>query len=396
MKTSRDRHFVDGEGYAEFLRTAMADRGNRDPSAHLDADNSWAHVGLVHYLLRSTVVLHQRAKAKHVKRWLAFSRECLDIAGATGPTLVDAQGAGLPLPRWAEISRNALTSALREEYPVVDDIGLVTTTDARLHARTIYSRNVIQVSALLREYLRTLNLFIWNIQFQMFESPRFDLDAGLDRFARVFLEHAITLYRGASPSNVAVLRAYSENAFYWTLVTTGIQLNFILAHEYAHIILHRDTVGRDTRREDEADAFAVALLLREPFCGPNGVAPADLWMALDWLFGFLELERAVGAVLNDYPVDWNQPSLEHRRTALRSLIPRSETSGRDHNLTVIGSQLLLETRLALRTSNEKGHLREYVSEWLELFGPGSPVIPTPARLRKRIEFHDRYDRHRHR
>ncbi|MFD7843648.1 hypothetical protein ACFV4K_12040 [Nocardia sp. NPDC059764] len=396
MKRRKDQQqwaFGDGEGYADFLQKALTDTADRDVSAYFDAESPWYHVGVVHYLLRATIVLHRHAKTKHVKEWLVFSQQCLDVACATGPTLADSQGAGLPLPKWAEISRTSITSALRNNHPSIDDVRLVTTTEARLHARSFHSRNTIQVSALMREYLRTFNLCIWNTQFGITENLRkLNIDIELTRFVRVFIEHVITLYRNASPSSMAVIRAYSPEAFHWTQITTGIQLNFILAHEYAHIVLHGNTVGRDPQQEADADAFAATLLLGEPFRGAFGPTAGDIWMALDWLFGFIELERIAGAALNDYPIDWEQLSLEHRRNALRALIAQAGITGHDGNLAVIGSALLRDLKAELRTSHEQGSFHEYVTDWLDVFGLASrPHLPTAESLNKRRKFHDKYD-----
>lgn len=396
-KYEKEWAFSDGEGYAHFLQEALTNTADRDPSAYFDAESPWYHVGVVHYLLRATVVLHRDSKSKHLKRWLAFSQECLDIACATGPTLADSQGAGLPLPKWAEISRTSITNALRTQHPGIDEVRIVATTDARLHARTFHSRNTIQISALMREYLRTFNLFIWNLQFAITEQPKLDLAGEIDRFAQLFIEHVITLYRNASPSCVRVTRANSPEAFYWTLITTGIQLNFILAHEYAHIVLHGNAAGRDPQREDEADAFAAALLLGEPFRGRWGPTAGDQWMALDWLFGFIELERIIGAALNDYPIDWEQRSLENRRKALRPLIAQGGVTPQDSNLAVIGSALLHDIKTSLRISHEQGRFAEYVTEWLDVFGlDNMPIFPTAESLNKRRRFHDKYDHPRRR
>ncbi|WP_109524839.1 MULTISPECIES: ImmA/IrrE family metallo-endopeptidase [Nocardia] len=384
----QDRWFTDGEGYTPFLLEASR-KPDLDVSAHFDADRPLHHVGLVHYLLRSAVVLHRQAKNKDVKQWLAFSQQCYELALATGPTLQESQGSGLPLPRWAELSRTAIADALRSSYPMVDQVRIVATTDARLHARTFHSTRTIQVSALMREYLRSFNLFIWNIQFTITERPKIDLHTEISEFTKVWLEHVVTLYRGASPSSMAVMRAYSEQAFFWTLVTTGIQLNFILAHEYAHIVLHGGAVGRKTQHEDEADAFAVELLLGEPFCGEKGVSPGDLWMAIDWLFGFMELERIIGAALNEYEVDWDQSSLRHRRDALRPFFGKADISRTDNNLAAIGSLLIRDVKNELRTS-QRIRIEEYSKEWLEIFGYGVPVFKTEEYYKKRLRFHDKY------
>jgi hypothetical protein len=307
-------------------------------------------VNLVHYLLRSSIILTERARRRHVKKFRRFSAVCLDKAYSTAPSL--SGDGSLPLPKWAQFTERTIKDALRDRYPGVDDVRLVTTLDARLYARSFPAQGVIQISALTREYLRTVNLMLWNIIYK--HRMRGVDKIPVEQLFEIILPYIISLYRDLDISYLPLIRAHSPAAIHWAQITTAVQLNFTLAHEYAHMVLHGHMTAVDLNLEREADAFAYALLAGEPFTGDEGLAPGDLWTATRWLFHFLQIVRIVGAAINECPIDWRQADITEREHAMYPFILPPGVSLHDHSIEVTGTVVLLAIKQKLYELGEAG------------------------------------------
>ncbi|MFF3654830.1 ImmA/IrrE family metallo-endopeptidase [Streptomyces olivochromogenes] len=316
---------IDKSGYFDLINSEQDPRvayiggsvyPNLPPRARDFASN-------LHYLFRSSVVLHEDAgdaEREVLSRW---SSHCLDVA--TAYALGGPEGSP-PAPPWLVDCDAALKNTLRERYPDVDEVSVSCSFERRLHAWSIPADKKIRISAVTREYLRTLNLIFWNaIQATAFgERAEFDYRGGWDairesrdRIGDAMLPYLASPYRRLDLSLFPVWRAASVDAYSMAVRWTMVQLTFMLAHEYAHILLHAGHVAGNRDLEKEADYFAYRVIASDSFPGKSNLV-VD-WPSIDWYFRMLAMQSSIGRLLNDCSADWQQDVIRRRGLEIHSM-----------------------------------------------------------------------------
>ncbi|MBY8882639.1 ImmA/IrrE family metallo-endopeptidase [Actinacidiphila acidipaludis] len=307
---------IDGDSHLELLGPwASPDVPPYAATAFTAAERRRIH--LLHYLLRGNFVLTVAADDEDVAAFMDGSRRCLDLAAH----YVRDDGA-LPVPDWLEATDAGIKDILRPDHPAVDDVRITVTWDQRIYARSRPRSREILVSAVTRAHLRSLNVWFWTSWNHAMRAadPK---DTGKLATIRAMLRNSegftlpllaflVSVYRDIDLSRLPCPRAWDAESFRLASLWTAMQTTFVLAHEYAHVLLHGDHPLGSPRLEAEADAFAYRVLLAFDRTGftPDGVRPA-----LRWYFRLLAIERSVGQVINSHPVDWIQEDIQCRPLA---------------------------------------------------------------------------------
>lgn len=309
-------------------------------------------VALLHYLLRSSMVLTAGAGSGATKGLKTYSEICLQAAQAYAPHF--AKSATLPPPKWAEFFHHRVVSRLRTKFPGVDQIVIRATFDDRLYARSFAKDQTIYVSAFTYEYLRTINLVLWSYVASIVEGDIEAAEVDQLRLIEKLLPYILATRGGSiNYSGLPIVRARDLNALTLAKWTTQVQLTFMLAHEYAHLLLDHDKAQLDTREaETQADLFAADLLFELDW---QHIGIGDIWIAIRWLFRFLALDRIIGTLLACKEVDWDQRIVLDREIPFMNYVGarQEQVAGLDNLLELTGSYLLMAAKRDTRNAPEE-------------------------------------------
>lgn len=240
---------------------------------------------LIYFVLRSVASVGRDADEETLGAHQLWRNAC--IRRATELSFRPEFHERPPLPTWAQRAVVQVRDQLRPLYPQVDAVEVIATFDPRLHVRAYHTTRQIHVSLLTRELLRLMDLSIWNAiatHQQLRRKPEAVLP-GLNY--DYFLPFLLPLYREISWALIPMMRLNSELAGVGAATAAGLQMTFMIAHEFAHLLLHDDGMS-GPELEIEADRFAYDVLFRAP--GEN-ITVGDVWMAVRWLFEILSIEN---------------------------------------------------------------------------------------------------------
>jgi hypothetical protein len=227
-----------------------------------------------------------------------------------------------PLPvdfMW--IVREAIADELKEEFPEVGNIKLRLSMKPRLSARTA-DKNTIIFPALTRSVLIHCNLVIINSVFRTInEDGQLVGDIDRKQIARFIFPYLLYCHDDFSVRNLPIIGAHSQDAIQTAFQFTNLQLIFIFAHEYAHILLqHFDdnkVIFTKENIEDEADAFALKVVLA--YGEKSGsYSKLDILAAIRWLFKYQLIEESIGALIREKPIEFSASNFEERRGKFQS------------------------------------------------------------------------------
>lgn len=293
-----------------------------------------------YYLLRSAVVLGIDVEAEAFKSLCATSLE--------GAKSLLAANLDLPNAWWITDFRERIKGAGVASPERLEKISVQTVIRPQIYAYSFPGSRRIEVSAIVREHLRTVNLILLTISRGLLDpATRADTLATGENVIELLLPYVFSLYfPNVDHSSLPVPRTPSREVFLQACEVSQIQSHFLLAHEYAHM-LHHEGRRPSIELELEADNFAYDLLLdsSEFFKGRHR---HQAYMSVRWLFLYLSLDRIVGAVLSDYEPDWIDTPIRDRDALL---VPRTSTvtaAAEEHNLRLAGDSLLFHAKHDLR------------------------------------------------
>lgn len=223
----------------------------------------------------------------------------------------------------------AIVNQLKDDYPEVRNVKISIDMRPRITARTI--NNTIVFPALLRTIINSCNIAILNIAYDTLEKDKqFSRKAssqnpieqsyqGMDRqfIARSIFPYLAFCHDDFSVANLPVTSAQSRDAITLTLRYSKLQLLFVLAHEYAHILLgHYDKMEHATRSsielEYEADNFATDFLMK--YIEEDGTfSREDVFTSIRWLYKFQLIEEHMGLIVQNKSLQMEKSALEKRR-----------------------------------------------------------------------------------
>jgi hypothetical protein len=126
---------------------------------------------------------------------------------------------------------------MQAQHPETSHTTLELSLDHRLVAWTETASGKIRVSALTRDYLLRINIYLANLSELVVEEGRtFDRDDAQNFFSFVFV-YMTHLHRGITPAVLPIARPRNRGTFSFAQQITQIQTGFPLSHEFAHVIL---------------------------------------------------------------------------------------------------------------------------------------------------------------
>ncbi len=217
------------------------------------------------------------------------------------------------------IIKKTIIDIIKDAYPDAKKIPLKLTMKPMISAR-VKDKNTIVFPALIRSVLNQCNLVLINQAFEIIDKKSIVIDRR--RLSRFILPYLLFCHDDFSVSNLPIIGGYSEQAIMTTLSYTNLQVMYIFAHEYAHILLgHFDdgllsSTFRETK-ENDADAFALNIVLKY-IEFDDRYTKDDVFTAIRWLFKYQSLEESVGMLTHGENLNNFRSGYEKRRSLFQS------------------------------------------------------------------------------
>jgi hypothetical protein len=165
--------------------------------------------------------------------------------------------------------------------------------------------------------------------------------------ARYVLSYLLTSFFDLNYSRLPVARPEDAQAMSIATNITRIQVEFMLAHEYAHVLVEppQSASLRDIERRCDDFAFE-SMQQSEP-------DESLRWVALRWLFHIVAIERILGEVLYfggspwDHRIDWRQKETRERERVDEVISTGIDPMRLFSVEEFFGSSLLTTTRMHL-------------------------------------------------
>lgn len=212
------------------------------------------------------------------------------------------------------ITKLKIINEIKDVYPQADSISLKLSMKPRISAYT-KNNNTIVFPALLRTILNHCNLVLINNAFQSLETESKYIDRQF--LSRFVLPYLLFCHDDCSVRNLPIIGGYSKEAISLALSYTNLQVMYIFAHEYAHILLKHFNLKSNYKNdqatlEKEADDFALKILLNHIKKGTN-YTNEDVFTAIRWLFKYQLIEESIGNIILNKNVNYNSSTYEDRR-----------------------------------------------------------------------------------
>lgn len=272
-------------------------------------------------------IRNQKDKKEADRVLTEFRNGCVGSALAYMKNHIDS-GPPLPVDFLWNI-RDFIVNFLKKKYANVEKIELKLTMQPKFSARTV-NQNTIIIPALTRTILLQCNMALINSIYDFTEgfdeskmkdfSMKTESNANsvLDynfkqtvQNARHIFPYLLYCHDNVSVMNLPMRGARSQDVVEYVLQFTNIQLAFIIAHEYAHILLNHFNDNRDRYvKENEADSFAIKVLLAfvEKYYSKE-----DLLISIRWLFKYQLIEQKLGELVQGQKVIGFDSNYEKRR-----------------------------------------------------------------------------------
>lgn len=299
-------------------------------------------LAIVHFLLRSSIILDEDIDTKAFEAWQEFSKTCMaEAIGVMG-------GQPLTRPVWIDDFKKKLATARPADRDRIEATDVRCVVRPQIFAFSYPSERRIEVSAISREHMRSINLLLWRVAEAVLDPETRDsaTEAG-QSIVEYVLPWVFALYY--SDVNYSRLPSFRANNNYTVAVAqrfAKIQVEFLLAHEFAHALLHEGQ-RPNAALEKEADAFAYELLFEhEPFC--DEYTGAEVYVALRWLFLYLSLDRVVGASMSGYDLDWTNLPIRERDEPLIARVVELRALRELWSVGSLADLCLFEAKYAIR------------------------------------------------
>jgi hypothetical protein len=248
----------------------------------------------------------------------------LDVASTVWKTLalksavIAATNDGIRTDQWGAFYAQDLDEFMTSRYPELAGTMVKLTLAPRLVARTHLDTRTIYLSALTRFHLLAMNTALANYAELVVEHGKVLTSADTFEFFEFAFAQLLPLHRRIAPSPLTAL-PHAASAAQFAQRITQIQMVFLMAHEYGHIVIESDDNETLNIIEKQCDEFAFEILSQLETPG---------WMqflAVRWLFEILAFDRVLAECLSwngdDWHggVDWLQDELRERRAFSRFL-----------------------------------------------------------------------------
>lgn len=321
-----------------FFRPADSSRADAEYGQILisfeNGRNNYHDIFEQYYLgFRSTLFISEdtimnKKEIKRARKLLRdYNKECAENALSCMKNHFDS---GPPLSvDFLWIIRDLIVNNLKDQYPDVKKIELRLSMQPMFSARTV-NQNTIIIPALTRSILLQCNMAIINSIYDFtdgFDSAKmsnFSEQAKLNakfifdysfsqtvQNARHIFSYLLYCHDNLSVMHLPITGARSQSVVEYVIDFTNIQLSFIMAHEYAHILLNHFNDSRDKHiKENEADSFAINVLLSYV---EKNYSKEILLAAIRWLFKYQLIEDKIGELVQKKKITDFGSSYEERR-----------------------------------------------------------------------------------
>lgn len=222
---------------------------------------------MIHYLLRSSMVVGASGSGSTWKQFKEFSQACALHA----ERLIGNWGT-VPNPAWVGDFRQALKSSGKADEATVDSIGISFVLEPKIYAYCFPAQRRVEVSATAYNHLRTVDLLLWTLTESIYRAnPRNEALGATEYITNLtakgkladaagtlvdtLLPHLFSLYfTNVNYSSLPILRVPDQETFMRAKLNALIQVQFLMAHEYGHLLLHEGK-SPGPQLEREADIF---------------------------------------------------------------------------------------------------------------------------------------------
>ena len=194
------------------------------------------------------------------------------------------------------ITKMAIIEQVKYKYPNSKDILLNLSMKPRLSAR-VKNKNTIIFPALIRSLLNHCNMVVINLANESTDNTSKEIDRRY--LTRFILPYLLFCHDDFSVRNLPMVGGSSKSMIIKAVKYTNIQVLFIIAHEYAHILLkHIDDYSQLKResKEIEADSYALDIVLGHGD-SLNQYTKYDAYVAIQLLFKYQLLEEMIGEII---------------------------------------------------------------------------------------------------
>ncbi len=252
------------------------------------------------------------------------NQNCLEMA--MGATLAHLSGKSHVPVDFLWIVKQFIIEQIHERYHDANKIEIRLSMKPSISAHT--KNNIIIFPALARSVLLHCNLLFLNDFFRKDDDKHIPDKIDRQGLARFCLPYFLFCHDNLSVRNLPIIGAATCDAFTAAHQLTNIQLIFIIAHEYAHLLSHHNRkkivdseINKDI--EKEADDFALDILLRYIKTSHSDTA-ADVFTALRLLFKYQLLEYETGCLVRGENLDVCDAEFEHRRSNIQHKLIENE------------------------------------------------------------------------
>ena len=227
------------------------------------------------------------------------------------------------------ITKMKIINEIKNEYPEAEGIPLKLSMKPRISAYT-KNKNTIVFPALLRTVLNHCNLVLINNAFQSIETDSKIIDRQF--LSRFILPYLLFCHDDFSVRNLPIIGGYSKAAITMALSYTNLQVMYIFAHEYAHVLLKHfdfENVSQKSQEilENEADDFALKIIL-EYIKTDDNYTKNDVFTAIRWLFKYQLIEDSIGKIIVKNDLKDFLSAYEERRACFQTkIIKRCNITG---------------------------------------------------------------------
>lgn len=295
----------------------------------------------LHQLFRSSLVLTNRGSRDEDQALLRWWSETSVLF-----SLVALQRGAPNAPNWLTwYSKDLHEHFLRTETTAAGS-HLRLTLDPRLTAQTSTRERRVTISATTREYLLRINVYLAILAEVVIEDRQVLTSADSEEFFEFVCAYIARLHSDLHPSHLPVVRPTSRDTFMFALEITQTQIEFLLAHEFAHLRFRRDEASSREQLEDRCDQSSYE------FLAGGGRKPWIHFLAVRWLFEILAFDRVYGECLAFHGqnwlegIDWYQDGLRDRWRRLFEQHPAGDFLSLYEN---VGSVFLLDLKGRLCT-----------------------------------------------
>lgn len=266
-----------------------------------------------------------------------------------------------PKPDWMEILKEEYFGHIEKEFPKANDIPLSVSMEPRFSARAMPDGS-IKISSHIYGFLKALNISLMStIDETLDEEGNFSKEKEPDiaQLGRFSIPHYIYLH-DCIPVAVLPYRSVPSMDIYSEIVKlTHLQVNFIVAHEYAHFALGHIGSQAQTKiareqQEEEADLFALKVCW-SIVEGSDYYPEHLLWNAYRFLYQYQIISELISSYLRGKTVDIPSLSFEKRRGPILSeFIHKRGIENFGNMIELAGTFALLELKGRIYNAGKNG------------------------------------------